>query len=481
MRTSRSIFVILLSVLSASAAAAGAEPVEPVPVVFARAGRTAEVWLWAVNLPSMKLALRAYGRAWADADARNEGDGKRFVVTFDVPLVRVPVVFSVTSAELEKPELAQVVVYPDRDVAWSGEKDERGRPATKVLLYAAEAPQWFSQWSAAVGLPVKVVEAGTMPPVVVEADGTRPEAVLVVGRDAVGRRPADWAKLAAEKKLNVLVLDADWFSEASGAAAVVPRNTAGGLVEIVTQRWPKPLGFTSHRSPWPAIANRWAWIVGDGGLPLVEEVRPTDADQRVREGQCAPAGPRVIASYLPWAEQLGRSESADATLLSLLKAAAQPRPELRWRMVDMVWPTADPADQTLAPERPVLRAALAAWPVIKEIPARLHVLDLRGPNEPPTEATQEWKDVERSVERATELAAEDGRPIELLILGDDKALDAWKWLALDRAKMAIGRRGVLWLPDDRLPRSKENQIRLMLKLTELGVALVTPGEKEMAP
>ena len=66
----------------------------------------------------------------------------------------------------------------------------------------------------------------------------------------------------------------------------------------------------------------------------------------------------------------------------------------------------------------------------------------------------------------------------LLILGDDKMLDEWEWLKLDRAKKQIGAAGVQWLPDDELPPSKENQIRLMLTLTELGVPLAPPDQEE---
>ena len=57
-------------------------------------------------------------------------------------------------------------------------------------------------------------------------------------------------------------------------------------------------------------------------------------------------------------------------------------------------------------------------------------------------------------------------------------LDEWEWLKLDRAKKQIGAAGVQWLPDDELPPSKENQIRLMLTLTELGVPLAPPDQEE---
>ena len=58
-----------------------------------------------------------------------------------------------------------------------------------------------------------------------------------------------------------------------------------------------------------------------------------------------------------------------------------------------------------------------------------------------------------------------------LILGDDLILDELAEFKFDRKKKHFGKRGVHWLPDDELPPSGDSQIRLMLKLTELGVAL----------
>ena len=72
-------------------------------------------------------------------------------------------------------------------------------------------------------------------------------------------------------------------------------------------------------------------------------------------------------------------------------------------------------------------------------------------------------------------------PPLLLILGDGKMLDEWKWLKLNRANKTIHRQGVVWMSDTELPPSKGSQIRLMLKLTELGVPLFPPGQEEKKP
>jgi len=460
--------------LLATADAAKAQAEEPVPVTFARAGGKATVTIPAVNLPSMTLALRAYGRVWTTADARDQGNRNVFVATFAVPAVRVPVVFSVTHEHLEKPELAQVVAHPDRDVPWNEEakKDGQDKPVKKITLYAAGAPEWFNQWSAAVGLPVRQVDPADMQPVALDADGTYPPTLLVVGRTTAGKAPADAAKLAVEKKLSVLILEAAWFGPAGDKVAVAPRQMQADLAEMAAQSWPRLLEFSYRQTPCGGIMNRWRWIADGDNLPLVEEVRLADVDQRTREQQRTPPGQRVVTSYLPWHERLGRSESADALLLALLKAAAQPRPELRWRMAELVWPL---EPEVFAAERPVLRAALDAWPLIGDVPAQLDVLDLRGPNSPPLNLKKKLKDTEGTVERTVEHGDRTG----LLILGDDKVLDEWRWLKLDRAKKTVGRQGVAWLSDDKLPPSKDNQVRLMLTLTELGVPLAPPaGEKE---
>jgi len=463
--------------LLATADVAKAQAAEPVPVTFARAGGKATVTLAPVNLPSMTLALRAYGRVWTTADARNQGDRNTFVATFDVPAVRVPVVFSVTHEHLEKPELAQVVAYPDRDVPWNEEKDEQGKPAKKITLYAAGAPEWFNQWSAAVGLPVQDVAPANLPAAKLAPATDDDRSLLILGPDAVGRDLFDIVKVV--RKINILVLDGEWFGRVAGPVSVAPAQMLGGLAKIATQRWPQPLEFSSHRSPWPGIANRRMWIGASEGLPWAEQVCPAGPDAR---DQVERQPPRcLVFSYLPWAEQLGRREAADATLLGLLAAAAR----ARWlsvvgygRTLVQVWPPElvgkrpgpIPGQKVLpSPDRPVLSAVVlpSAYEILVTDagPAHTTIVDLRGK----TPAGPGMRDfVERS----------GGFHHRVLILGDDRVLDTWTWLKLDRAKKTVGRQGVVWLSDDELPPSKESRVRLMLKLTEFGVPLGPPDEKK---
>ncbi|NLX59674.1 MAG: hypothetical protein GXY74_11365 [Phycisphaerae bacterium] len=422
------------------------------------------------RLMEKEVVLTAFGRTWSEpADVIQTSAVTKSLVV--VPAVRVPTVFSVV--DRGRNVVGEVVVYPDRDVAWNQETKQPGQdePARKIALHATAAPQWFTEWAAAVGLPVRSISVTELSPTPVDAGGELPPVLLVVGRAAAGQGPGDLQTLAEEKRVNVLVLEASWFGPVAGKTAVEPRRMQAGLAEMASQQWPEPPEFAAHASPHGGIVNRWAWMTDRDGLPLVEEVRWVDTDRRSREQQRTPPEPRVIVSYLPWPERLGRSESADSLLVALLKAAAQPRRELHWRMAEMTWP---PETEILAAERPVLAAALQAWPVMRDIPSRIHVLDLRGSKEPPLGMTREL----RKIEPEDNPTVDDGGRNELLILGDDKLLDEWKWLDLNRPKKRVGRRGAVWLEDDTLPPSAAQQVRLMMKFTELGIPLVCTTTKK---
>ena len=114
---------------------------------------------------------------------------------------------------------------------------------------------------------------------------------------------------------------------------------------------------------------------------------------------------------------------------------------------------------------PVLSAVVSTDTAIDDGPAHLDILVIRGK-----------KAVTAGMRQFAETPVAGGQSRHVLILGDDESLDKWEWLKLDRAKRTV-RPGVVWLSDDELPLSTDSQIRLMLKLTELGVPLVPP-EKE---
>lgn len=434
-----------------------------VPVHFARSGREIAIEQPLTFNRLIKAGvLRAFDRTWTEPFAVG-GSGMVLKMKVTVPEVRVPTVFSVTWPEPPYIPFAELVAYPERSVDWD----------KKITLYSCGTPAWFDQWAQAVGLPVKHVAQRELPSAKLAPDEEGGKSLLILGTED--------KNLFTNKKTNVLVLEAGWFGDAAGPVSVAPSQMLGGLSEIATQNWAKPLAFSSCRKPWSGIANRWAWIVDDAGLPLVEEIRVFTWDERqlfppaskedvpTLDGKPeADAIARLVASYMPWQQQLGRHENADAVLLTLMQAIAGASPrELDWSPVEIAHP---PGDQITKEQRPVLWAMRtgrlwASRPHAKpEYVGPINVIvDLRGA-----------KPVigDRLHGGAKQLAPDNRQPsTRAIILGDDGILDEWGWLKLDRKKKHIGRAGVQWLPADELPPSKDNQIRLMLKLTELGVPL----------
>lgn len=444
------------------------------PVHFVRSGREIEIQQpLTFNRPVKTAVLRAFGRTWTEPFAV-ETDGMVLKMKVTAPRVRVPTVFSIAWPEPPYVSFAELAAYPDDNVDWD----------KKLTLYSCGTPAWFDQWAAATGLPVKKVSNRELPSakmLMPEEEGGK--SLLILGAVASGKGLPDVAELAANKNPNVLVLEADWFGGHGGAVSVAPAQMSAGLSEIVKQQWPQMLKFTSHRKPWPGIANRWAWIVDDSGLPLVEEIRSFTPDERKRFPLVAnePALlldskpeadtiARLVASYLPWQQQLGRNEHADSLLLALLKAVAGASPrELAWSPIEILHPL---PEEITREQRPVLWAMRTGryWgrdhDQKPEYVSPVNVIvDLRGSEPAVVSGLQEG---------AEALNPDNNQPHRrLIILGDDKLLDDWKWLKLDRHKKRIGCSGVQWLPADELPPSKDDQIRMMLKLTELGVPLST--------
>ena len=439
-----------------AAAAPAAQPTKPqAPIVFARSGSKTIVTIALIAMPSNVLELRAYGRVWTTG--RLQDQKGNFQAEFDVPAVRVPTVFSVTQ-NLLNTELAQVVAYPDRDVEWD----------KKIDLYSTDAPKWFDQWAVATGLPVKQIKPAEIPTLRSGPGGEDAKRLLILGQSAAGKNLAYVAKIAKEEAINILVLDADWFGDAAGPAAVGGGQMRGDLLAITgKQLWASMLEFGSHRQPCGTIANRWAWIPDRDGLPLAEAIGVAAA----RGMAIRP----VVLSYLSWADQLGRSESADAVLLAILSAAAKAAPqEVVGHPVEFIYPK---KTELNGKDRPVLSAVRSVEPVPREDskpdynPPIYYFLDLRG--------KEGIRHPDGDLSEICRNSIENRQPsCRLIILGDDPMLDKWEWLKLDRAKKQIGAARVQWLPDDELPPSKESQIRLMLKLTELGVPLMPPEQEE---
>ncbi len=403
-------------------------------IIFARPDRLKGAWY---RLPEGTLAkavvLRAFGRMWTEpAPVKNAR------ANVPLPAVRVPTLFSVT-AENDRAELGQIVAYPPaRQPPWKGR------------LHVAGAPQWFVQWADAAGLEASVLAAPKLDDGLPEPGDEK--AVLALGPDAAGRSMAEFLRLARRRGMGILVLQADWFGREhrpNKPLSVGPPQMHTGLGHHHSQDWAEPLEFVAHRLPWPGLCNRLAWIAGKDG-PLVEEVFLPGARRR------------VVVSYVPWWQQLGRRDVADETLLGVLAAAAEPMDEAPTFKggIELLHPR---ARQVKADERPVLAVAMTLQ--AKALPAAIEkracVLDLRGPS-PPAEAL---------LAQIKKRQDHFSRECPLLVLGDDPVLGRWDWLKLDREKLVAKTPHVTWLAEDGLPPSKAGQLDLMQAMTRLGIPL----------
>ncbi len=416
---------------------------EELPITFARSGQKMTLSVRSDDgKRGSSVALRAFGQRWGETLTAKDG-----VVEFTAPKVRVPVVFRLASDNDGKLIVGELVVYPDQIARWDKE--------TQVA--AAGTPDWFNTWSEAVGLPVRKLKE--LKP---SDDGNwrkleRP-ALLIVGGKAAQNGLTDIFRLAASYQTNVLLLETDWFSrnETGGrGTAISPIQMTGALADLQGQSWSMPPIFCQ---PHLRIVNRQAWIAG-AEYPLVEEIR---GSQRGTESL------RTVCSYLPWQQQLGRSEMADELFLRLLTETAKgakgrARLDGRWRLLC-------PATTDIkASERPVLAAAMtsAKAEVGSEAESqeiRAYVLDLRGKASPPS-------DLFEGAGAIKTIEARIGAQSPLLILGDNPVLDSWKWLKLDRATGRSLRSDILWWRDSSLPPSIESQLRLMHFFTERSISL----------
>ena len=441
-------YLLALWLVSASSTSQAAE----LPVVFARSGQKIAVSVGDDHRKALGGAvLWAYGHAWGKPVKEKDG-----AVEFTAPEVRVPVVFQVVSVNGEAAGRInpQLIIYPERRIdpdeksLWTWDKHTQ--------LAAVGTPVWFDTWAKAMGLPLqklknrKTFDAGNWR--MSEEPG-----LLVVGREAAGIGPATACRLVGEHKINVLVLDADWFrnNNTFRKIAILPKHTAGALADLQTQQWALPPVFCQHVV---RILNRQTWLAGPEH-PLVEELRSPEKGVESL---------RTVFSYLPWPEQLGRSEMADQLLLRLLKETAKGADKRS--PLDGRWFLLYPAAKEIkADERPVLAAAMksAATDVGAETESRkirAYVLDLRGKTAPPSDlfdGTGAMKAIEARI----------GVQSPLLILGDNPILDTWKWLELDRPNHRSPRPGVLWCSDSPLPPSTDSQLRLMQLFTEWNIPL----------
>ncbi|MEN6404889.1 MAG: hypothetical protein ABFC77_00305 [Thermoguttaceae bacterium] len=421
-------------------------PADELPVVFALSGQKVTLSVGDSDGKAITaVTLWTFGRPWGEPVEVKSG-----VVEITAPKVRMPVVFRVKATDDGKTAAGEVVVYPARPpMPW-------GKNAQFV---AAGTPDWFNSWSKTVGLPVTTFSDLKSLGIGNWRMREKP-ALLVVGEKAAKNDIATLGRLAAAYQINVLALTTDWFANNETAyrkILISPKQALGPLADLQGQTWPLPPVFSQHVL---RILNRQTWLDGPEH-PFVEEILG-----RRQETESL----RTVISYLPWQQQLGRTEMADELFLRLLAETAkgdQKHPPLagHWRLL---YPMARDINND---NRPVLAAATKAMVEGVEnetepTQAQIYVLDLRGTPSPPSEYF-DGASVLKTVESRINVRS------PLLILGDDPALDAWKWLKLDRSHRQSPRPGVIWRPDDSLPPSIDSQLRLMQLFTEWNISLET--------
>lgn len=445
-----------LSIFSLAAAPAILKSDE-VPVVFARSGQLATLTMADDHgLPGDRVTLSAHGQTWGNPAAVKDRTAR--ILT---PDVRVPTVFHLIPLGKTPSVLAELVAYPQGWFAWNTNK-ELSR-YKEMQFAAAGAPGWLDSWLDAVEFPIEKLSSQTL-----QRGNWRlleKPAALILGREAAGLGPAEAARLATDHRAGVLVLEADWLrrtTRLSDDTQVMPKQARGALADLQRQQWPSPPSFNRQIVPWPAIRNRLAWLDG-AEYPRLEEIY-----SRQKDAQSL----RIVLSYLPWQSQLGRSEIADELFLRILAETAK---EAAGRHeIDGRWCLVYPPIQTIKRDaRPVLYSAIksavemgAGATSVATGPGELrgYLLDLRG--DPPQrddlfgEAGM-LKKIEAGVDQHT----------PLLILGDNRQLDSWQWLELDREQHKSPRPGVLWISESSIPPSLACQLRVMDVLTQWGILL----------
>ncbi len=365
---------------------------------------------------------------------------------FTLPSVRAPLVLK--GYDSSGREVTELVVYPQEYKVWGR---EGVRP---IRVQCQDAPAWFEQWADATGR--------------VETTGARGTQPLVLGKNAAGGGPRCVLAVMERYRADAaLVLEADWYgpsepepyslrldalgtvreiTDALSAPSPCPLpGGARGHRTVISRTVPSgpfseelellgdlsPLRFSTRRQPAMALVNRRPCLGVKGELPLVEELL-LDGSRR------------VLVSYLPWQQRLGRSEQADivfsAIIERLVRLASEPREPLPDVALSLVWPR--PAD-IVESERPILYALLERQ---QPVARTLHVADLRGESIP-------------VAKRSELIRALEHRP--LLVLGTDPMLTGKDAPEPD----------VFWIEDDRLPPDEAGRYRLMVELTRLGVRL----------
>ena len=325
------------------------------PIVFARSGQ--KVLLRAPigyqRDQDGPLELWAFDKSWGEQTVVKDGKAE-----FIAPSVRVPIAFQL---RLGNRISRSLVVYPDRPVPWDKDTDY-------VVVGASD---WFASWAKAMDMPVEFSDNTYM----LECVNWHPRkkrGLLILDSPSLRESPIMALKLAVRHGTNVLWFGIDWYkcnNTVTRYGVLSPKQMVGPLSDFQTENWRLPPEF-DRKILW--IVNRQTWIAGPEN-PWVEEIRiPKNGMEQLR----------VVGSYLPWQQQLGRNEVADVLFLRLLTEVAkgaEGRAPLdgRWRLL---YPT---AKDIKADERPVLAAAMKSADLggaAESHGIRGYVLDLRGKN-----------------------------------------------------------------------------------------------------
>lgn len=351
-------------------------------------------------------------------------------VRLHVPEMRSRTLFELRSTRQPGTVVAQLAGYPRERAEWSEDPIE---------VIALATPQWFTQWAPAFGIAVTVCPSAGMLPQCAQA--TNAKRLVVVGREAGKDDPHACLEMARTLSANVVVLDAPWFGKELREPVVPSFDAAGDpLGRLGKWNWRDKPRFRSYRPAELLWMNRLA-VADDTGRTLIEVfLSPHSAHI-------------LVASYLPWEEQLGRSETADAMFSALLRETAlapPPAPLAGRAVVHFVEPDSAGA------RRPVL-ARLAHHPQRAADAVTLEIVDLRGESEQSITA--------RELSRVMDSAGG-----ALLILGDDPALRFVRGLPepdVEAEKIP----SAVWLRADGLPPAPADQERLMRVLTRYRIPL----------
>lgn len=379
----------------------------------------------------------------------NASDGDSIdVVAFGAPLIeglnvkdgavhfRVPEIHSRTVLDLLNHRRAdvitgQVVAYPPNLHVWGD---------AKIEVCTLGTPPWFVQWANAMGMAqTQFLSADALRRSTAKHDHQR---IIVLGRESGIDHPNECIEVARMCAANVVVLEANWYEKrVRKAVALQDLELENPLKNLGKWTWRDLPGFESVWRPSLFWMNRTV-VANDSENVLIEIFMQPD-DSQV-----------MVASFVPWEEQVGRSDTADAFLATLLLESSRAKaPEsfdgrLRIHAGDRSWP-----DE----QRPVLSRASSAS-ILAPDSQTVHVVDVRGDLRNGLTAGR-INGLQRSAKGEF-----------VLLLGDDSILRDVRRLPKPNV-IPTKQSTTIWLDADNLPPKPADQEALMRVLTAFRIPL----------